>query len=66
MNITKRLFLGVFSTLLLAAGFAQAADRFDPIALSLNRSVTGPLGDDGPPSTPTDPDFPDDGSDSQR
>lgn len=32
MKNTKRLILGVISSLLLAAGFAQAAEKIDPIA----------------------------------
>ena len=57
MNTTKRLIYGVLSCLLLAAGFARAADQLDPIskiarhsAHDLNvRSVDGPVA----PSTPT-------------
>jgi hypothetical protein len=40
MNKTKRLVLGVISSLLLAAGFAQAADRLDPLSKSLGSDVT--------------------------
>jgi hypothetical protein len=63
MNITKRFCLGVLSTLLLAAGFAHAADRFDPITQSLASSMHRPLMDDGDP-VPTDPNEP--GNDSER
>ena len=35
MNTTKRLLLGVISSLLLAIGFARAADRLDPMSSSL-------------------------------
>ena len=38
MNTTKRLFLGVLSSLLLAIGFARAADRLDPMSSSLGVS----------------------------
>jgi hypothetical protein len=39
MNKIKRLVLGVISSLLLAAGFAQAADSFDPLSRSLGSDV---------------------------
>jgi hypothetical protein len=32
MNSLKRLLFGLLSSLLLAAGFAHAADRFDPVS----------------------------------
>ena len=37
MNSITRLVSGLLSSLLLAAGFVRAADRFDPINNSLNR-----------------------------
>jgi hypothetical protein len=61
MNITKRFCLGVISTLLLAAGFAHAADRLDPITQSLGASMHRPLMDDPEPPLPQDP-----GNDSER
>ena len=46
MNTTKRLVFGVLSCLLLAAGFAQAADRLDPmnriLPVTSENSVMGP------------------------
>ncbi len=38
MNYLKRLLFGAFSTLLLAAGFARAADRLDPVTNDLSKS----------------------------
>jgi hypothetical protein len=35
MNSTKRFFLGLVSSLLLAVGFVRAADRFDPVSRAL-------------------------------
>jgi len=49
MNSTKRLVLGVLSSLLLAAGFARAADRLDPMNQSLSTSGSGFVVSDGPP-----------------
>lgn len=39
MNKPKRLILGVLSCLLLAVGFARAADRFDPMSKIAQPSV---------------------------
>jgi hypothetical protein len=41
MIINKRLFFGLISSLLLAAGFARAADRFDPMTRSLGSPIAG-------------------------
>ena len=38
MNNIKRLLFGALSTLLLAAGFVRAADRFDPVTDDLTKS----------------------------
>ena len=38
----KRLVFGVLSSLLLTAGFAQAADELDPMSRSLARTRTDP------------------------
>ena len=43
MNTTKRLLLGVFSSLLLAVGFARAADRVDPMSVSLSSNLDSPV-----------------------
>ncbi len=48
MNASKRLLLGVVSTLLLAAGFARAADRFDPMNHASNPSQADTIVADGP------------------
>jgi hypothetical protein len=48
-NVLKRFILGLFSSLLLAAGFAHAADRLDPISLSLRGSVIQKDGEGAPP-----------------
>jgi len=48
MNSIKRLILGVFSTLLLAAGLARAADRLDPMSHSLRPSAGDVVVSDGP------------------
>jgi hypothetical protein len=49
MNTLKRLVLGIISSLLLAAGFAQAADRLDPMTQSLHSSIATLRDDDPPP-----------------
>jgi hypothetical protein len=54
MNTPKRLFLGVLSSLLLAVGLARAADRLDPMSVSLNRTSGTPVAD-GPASPCTAP-----------
>jgi hypothetical protein len=55
MNSTKRLFLGGLSSLLLAAGFARAADRLDPMNQSLHSSTMGLVVCGGPPPPPAPP-----------
>jgi hypothetical protein len=40
MNNAKRLLLGVFSSLLLAAGFVRAADRLDPMSAQLSQTTS--------------------------
>lgn len=60
MNTTKRLVFGVLASLLLAVGFAKAADRLDPVSRSLNM-IHGVMDDPAPPCAPCD-----DGSDSDR
>jgi hypothetical protein len=55
----KRFLLGLLSSLLLAAGFAHAADRIDPVSLALRGSA---IQSDGP----TDPCVGDDGDDGYR
>ncbi|HEX2852134.1 MAG TPA: hypothetical protein VHO24_02770 [Opitutaceae bacterium] len=53
MNTTKRLVFGVLASLLLAVGFANAADRLDPMSANIGsiHGVTddppGPGCDDG-------------------
>ena len=42
MKKLKRLLLGVLSSLLLTAGFAQAADQLDPMSRSLAVTRTDP------------------------
>lgn len=39
IKVTHRLVLGLLASLLLAAGFARAADRLDPMSVSLRGSV---------------------------
>jgi len=39
MNTTKRFLFGVLSSLLLAAGFARAADGFDPMTKTLGSTA---------------------------
>jgi hypothetical protein len=41
MKTTKRYFFGLVSSLLLAAGLARAADRFDPMSNSLASDASG-------------------------
>lgn len=50
-NPTQRLLLGVFSSLLLAAGFSRAANRFDPMNASLGQAGTLQAGAGAPPCT---------------
>ena len=54
MNSTKRLVFGVLSSLLLAGGFARAADRLDPMTQSLRPTASDVVVSDGPvpPCTP--------------
>ena len=42
MNSTKRFLFGVISSLLLAAGFARAADGLDPMTKSLGNANDNP------------------------
>jgi hypothetical protein len=61
MTTLKRLLLGIISSLLLAAGFAHAADRLDPMTQTLHRSVGVLRDDDGggtPPDDQTPPNLP--------
>lgn len=53
MNIktNQRFLLGLLASLLLAAGFARAADRLDPVSMSLRGSVIQKDGDDGSTSS---------------
>lgn len=46
MKNTKRLVLAVVSSLLLAAGFAQAAEKIDPLAADVASESTLQLADD--------------------
>ena len=39
MNTTKRLIFGVLASLLLAVGFANAADRLDPVSKSVGTTL---------------------------
>ncbi len=48
MNATKRLVLGVVSTLLLAAGLVRAADRLDPMGHAMSPSDGDTVVLDGP------------------
>jgi hypothetical protein len=48
MNTTKRLVFGVLASLLLAVGFAQAANRLDPVSLSVG-AINGVLPEDPAP-----------------
>jgi hypothetical protein len=50
MNTTKRLIYGVLSCLLLAAGFARAADRLDP--MNNNLSLTSDKAGVNAPAVP--------------
>lgn len=43
MNKTKRFFYGVLSSLLLAAGFARAADGLDPMTKTLGADASSPV-----------------------
>ncbi len=52
MNASKRLILGVISTLLLAAGFARAADRLDPMNQAVYSPSKGIVLSDGTPTPP--------------
>jgi len=53
MKSLYRLVLGVISSLLLAAGFTRAADRFDPMSNSLRNSISnGPVGVSVPCTVP--------------
>jgi hypothetical protein len=60
MNKTKRFLYGVFSSLLLAVGFARAADGFDPITQGVDsttdRAITSRASD--PCTSPCDIDIP--------
>jgi hypothetical protein len=46
MKNTKRLILGVISSLLLSAGFAQAAEKIDPLASDIASETTLQVADD--------------------
>ena len=62
MNTIKRLVLGILSSLLLTAGFAQAAPHLDStITTSLYGDAGQPIRADDPPPPPPPP--PDDGGD---
>ncbi len=56
MNTIKRLVLGILSSLLLTAGFAQAAVHLDSTTTSLHRYAGQPIGEDDPPPPPPPPD----------
>lgn len=47
IKVTQRLVLGLLASLLLAAGFARAADRIDPVSLSLRVIQKDDDGTDG-------------------
>lgn len=51
MNTTKRLMFGVLASLLLAVGFAQAADRLDPMSQSVKSTINGVMDGPGPSCT---------------
>jgi ABC-type amino acid transport substrate-binding protein len=53
MNTTKRFIFGALASLLLAVGFANAADRLDPMSRSVGTTV-GVTDDDPPPGPPCD------------
>lgn len=48
MNTTKRLVFGALASLLLAVGFANAADRLDPMSRSAG-TILGVADDPAPP-----------------
>ena len=48
MNSTKRLIFGILSSVLLAGGFARAADRLDPMSQSLRPTASDVVLSDGP------------------
>ncbi len=52
MNTSKRLIFGILSSILLAVGFAKAADRLDPMTGSIQHSVGIPLQEGGDPDRP--------------
>lgn len=49
MNTTKRLIFGILSSVLLAVGFAKAADQFDPMTRNIQHSVGAPLQENAEP-----------------
>ena len=55
MNTTKRLIFGILSSVLLAVGFAKAADQLDPITQNLPRTVGLPLQDSDHPISDKNP-----------